>query len=98
MLFILFSLFYICVLYFLYLLRIFFWFRVTIFIFFLISMQHVITLGPPCTFHSAILSLGHVEEKLCTACRAAADALRLVFTSDGVGVRVVGGVIRELMT
>ena len=25
-------------------------------------------------------------------------ALRLVFTSDGVGVRVVVGVIRELMT
>ena len=54
-----------------------FWFRVGIFIFFLISMQHVIT-WPRCTFHSAILSLGHIEEELSTACRAAADALKIL--------------------
>ena len=54
-----------------------FWFRVGIFIFFLISMQHVIT-WPRCTFHSAILSLGHMEEELSTACRAAADALEIL--------------------
>ena len=78
MFFILFSLFHICVLYFLYLLRIlFFWFRVGIFIFFLISMQHMIT-SPRCTFHSAILSLCQMEEELSTACRAAADALEIL--------------------
>ena len=54
-----------------------FWFRVGIFIFFLISMQHVIT-WPRCTFHSAILPLGHKEEELSTACRAAADALEIL--------------------
>ena len=48
-----------------------------IFIFFLIGMQHVIT-WPQCTFHSAILSLGHIEEELSTACRAAADALEIL--------------------
>ena len=40
-------------------------------------MQHVIT-WPRCTFHSAILSLGHMEEELSTACRAAADALEIL--------------------
>ena len=69
-----------------------FWFRVGTFIFFLISMQHLIT-WPRCTFHSAILSLGHIivngerspsinyghmEEELSTACRAAADALEIL--------------------
>ena len=54
-----------------------FWFRVGIFIFFLISMQHVIT-WPRCTFHSAILSLGYMEEELPTTCRAAADALEIL--------------------
>ena len=54
-----------------------FWFRVGIFNFFLISMQHVIT-WPRCTFHSAILSLGHMKEELSTACRAAADALEIL--------------------
>ena len=53
------------------------WFRVGIFIFFLISMQHVIT-WLRCTFHSAILSLSHMEEELSTACRAAADALEIL--------------------
>ena len=54
-----------------------FWFRVEIFIFFLISMQQVIT-WPWCTFHSAILCLGHMEEELSTACRAAGDALEIL--------------------
>ena len=47
------------------------------FIFFLISMQQVIT-WPRCTFHSAIFSLGHMEEEPSTACRAAADALEIL--------------------
>ena len=50
---------------------------VGIFIFFLISMQQVIT-WLRCTFHSAILSLGHMEEELSTACRAAADSVAMV--------------------
>ena len=54
-----------------------FWFRVGVFIFFLISMQDVIT-WLRCTFHPAILSLGHMEEELSTACRAAEDALELL--------------------
>ena len=45
--------------------------------YFLSSMQHVIT-RPRCTFHSAILSLGHMEEELSTACRVAADALEIL--------------------
>ena len=72
------SLYFICVLYFLYLLLLYFfgceW---EFFIFFLISMQHVIT-WPRCTFYSAILSFGHMEEELSTACRAAADALEIL--------------------
>ena len=52
-------------------------FRVGIFISFLISMQHVIT-WPRFTFPSAILSLGHTEAELSTACRAAADALEIL--------------------
>ena len=52
-----------------------FWFRVGIFIFFLISHATRDHMSTMLSFHSAILSLDHMEEELSTACGAAADAL-----------------------
>ena len=81
MFFILFSLFYICVLYFLYLLPILFfgseWEFLFSFYLLCTTSSHdcdELSIG----LHSAILSLGHMEEELSTACRAAADALEIL--------------------
>ena len=88
MFFILFSLFYICVLsFFIFITYFIFWFRVGIFIFFLISMQHVMT-WPRCTFHSAILSLDHMEE----------EHVFLLGVWLGCLVLVSTGIIRPLYT
>ena len=79
MFFILFSLLYICVLYFLYLLRILFF--GSEFVprgnFYFLSNQYA-TRDHMTAMYSAILSLGHMEEELSTACRAAADALEIL--------------------
>ena len=57
--FLLFSLFYMRSIFFILIPYFIFWFRVRIFIFFPISMQHVVT-WPWSTFHSTFLSFGHV--------------------------------------